>query len=167
MQQMNPTQFPQPGAQPSGQLKQINAINANSRQQFIIEEEGAYSQRSSDEESEKKINGRGSVGTNGNNNFNTNSQLNLSKKPSQSISTNVNPKQQTNAQFTYSGIPQENVQVQGKSLTRNIQNESQNEPGSAPHRDNFNGDTGHDYNIQQQEEFSRRQAALAAAGNSG
>jgi hypothetical protein len=57
--------------------------------------------------------------------------------------------------------------VQGKSLTRNIQNESQNEPGSAPHRDNFNGDTGHDYNIQQQEEFSRRQAALAAAGNSG
>ena len=32
------------------QLPQVNQINANSRQQFIIEEEGAYSQRSSDDD---------------------------------------------------------------------------------------------------------------------
>jgi hypothetical protein len=138
-------------------MQQMNNMNANSRQQFIIEEEGAYSQRSSDEESEKKTNGRGSIGIN---NFNTNSTNNLSKKPSQSI-----PTKHVNPQFTYSGLPQhENVQITGKSLTRNIQNESQNEPGSKPDRDNFNGDTGHDYNLQQ-EEFSRRQGLGAVNTN--
>lgn len=47
-------------------------------------------------------------------------------------------------------------------MTRNnIQPDSQqqNEPGSIMNRDNFNGDTGHDYNIQQQEEYTRRQNA--------
>jgi len=37
-------------AQQQQQLPQVNQINANSRQQFIIEEEGAYSQRSSDDD---------------------------------------------------------------------------------------------------------------------
>lgn len=133
-------------------------MNANSRQQFIIEEEGAYSQRSSDEEqSEKKAHGRGSVGINNSNTFNTNSTQNLSKKPSQSI-----PTKHVNPQFTYSGMQQtDQVQITGKSLTRNMQNESQNEPGSKPDRDNFNGDTGHDYNLQQ-EEYTRRANGIGA-----
>jgi hypothetical protein len=147
-------------AGPTPNLMQANGINANSRQQFIIEEEGAYSQRSSDDENDQKGNGRGSVGINNSNTFNTNSTHNLSKKPSQHIATkHVNP------QFTYSGVSsQEPVSVTGKSLTRNMQNESQNEPGSKPDRDNFNGDTGHDYNLQQ-EEYTRRQNALAMNTN--
>ena len=66
---------------------------------------------------------------------------------------------QVNPQFTYTGMPQDAVSIQGKSFTRNnIQNESQQHEN----RDNFNGDTGHDYNIQQQEEYTRRQNALTA-----
>ena len=36
--------------QQNNALPQVAQINANSRQQFIIEEEGAYSQRSSDDD---------------------------------------------------------------------------------------------------------------------
>ena len=62
---------PANAAVPVQTMNPINAINANSRQQFIIEEEGAYSQRSSDDETDQKQKGRGSIGIS--NNFNTNS----------------------------------------------------------------------------------------------
>lgn len=88
------------------------------------------------------------------NTFNTNSQATLSKKATQNYSKPVNP------QFSYTAHHDGNVQVQGKSLTRNMQNES-HEPGNTLNRENFNGDTGHDYNMQQQEEQSRRQNAMA------
>jgi len=60
----------------------VNQINANSRQQFIIEEEGAYSQRSSEDEMNTQKRPKQGMPAQQVNNFNMNSQLNLSKKSS-------------------------------------------------------------------------------------
>jgi len=134
-------EYKQQQAQLQQPLPQVAQINANSRQQFIIEEEGAYSQRSSDEESNAK--NRQPVLQNVNN-YNTNSQLNLSKKSS-------HPNGQHTKQNTFSygnaAQTQNDAMSMGKTNSRNgPRGESFHEIG-APGGSNFNGDTGHDYNI--------------------
>ena len=125
----------------------MTQINANSRQQFIIEEEGAYSQRSSEDESEQKKAARGGPVLQ-QLSYNTNSQLNLQKKSSHPTATHM--KQNTFA-YGHQGSQHSTADalVLNKTNSRNgPRGESYNENGG-PGGSNFNGDTGHDYNFQQ------------------
>lgn len=76
------------------------------------------------------------------NNFNVNSQLNLTKKSSH---PNPQPVKQNTFQYGHQGS--QHSQIDPKTNSRNGQRgESLNENGG-PGGSNFNGDTGHDYNI--------------------
>ena len=168
-------------------MPQVNQINANSRQQFIIEEEGAYSQRSSDDDqqnndasSKPKSKQGGGMPLQQVNNFNMNSQLNLTKKSSHSNQGGVamaphhHVKQNTFSYGHQGSQHSQNINDPiNKTNSRNgPRGESYNENGAPGGSSQFHGDTGHDYNIQQQQqdmqagEYPRRQiAAMTNANN--
>lgn len=130
----------------------MNQINANSRQQFIIEEEGAYSQRSSDDDqSANKKAAKQGMPLQQVNNFNMNSQLNLTKK-----SSHPNPSHVKQNTFSYGHHGSQHSQINdplavNKTNSRNgPRGESFNEnavTSGAGAGGQFHGDTGHDYNI--------------------
>lgn len=111
------------------------------------------------------------------NNFNVNSQLNLTKKNSNNANPTANPTAHKQNTFSHGHQGSQHSQVEQLVPKTNSRNgprgESLNENGG-PGGSQFHGDTGHDYNIQMQQEqmqaqngeYARRQiAGMTATGN--
>lgn len=124
----------------------MNQLNANSRQQFIIEEEGAYSQRSSDDDTgEQKRQARAQViSLQQVNSLNMNSQLMLQKKSSHPTTQQT---KQNNFAYAHQGSAASNIVDPLIANKSNSRNGPRGESYNDSHGQNFNGDTGHDYNI--------------------